>query len=207
MTPEERIAELEDDVKEKKRRLRELKADLDKANDLVQRQREALEDTNETIKSWIEAFDMVLSDNGTWSWAPFIDAGEMWHDRYVELARKWNRFVPEYNAKVGARKNVGRPLGATDAQRKTVLKLRKAGMSLRAIAEETGLGLNTVRTVVDQHDQRDRTTMKYLERVYRDMGEERAWQSRKRTRSALPRRINGALRQNAELRKEAKGLK
>jgi len=37
MTPQDRIAELEDALKEKERRLEELKADLDKANDLVQR--------------------------------------------------------------------------------------------------------------------------------------------------------------------------
>ena len=102
------------------------------------------------------------------------------------------------------RRNVGRPLAASDAQRQTVLKLRKAGQSLRAIAEETSLGLNTVRTIVDQ---RDRTTIKHMERIRRDMGEERTWLSRKRTRDGLPRRINALQQQSTELQKEAKGLK
>ena len=100
-----------------------------------------------------------------------------------------------------------RPLAASDAQRQTVLKLRKAGQSLRAIAEETSLGLNTVRTIVDQRDQRDRTTIKHMERIRRDMGEERTWLSRKRTRDGLPRRINALQQQSTELQKEAKGLK
>ena len=38
-TPEQRIAELEDALKEKERRLAEVKADLDKANELVERMR------------------------------------------------------------------------------------------------------------------------------------------------------------------------
>jgi hypothetical protein len=46
-------------------------------------------------------------------------------------------------------RNVGRPLAASEAQCATVLKLHKAGTSLRAIAEETSLGLRTVRTIVD----------------------------------------------------------
>jgi hypothetical protein len=54
----------------------------------------------------------------------------------------------------------GRPLAASDAQRKTVLKLRRARRAPRAIAEETNLGFSTVRTIVDQSDGRDRTTMK-----------------------------------------------
>jgi hypothetical protein len=89
----------------------------------------------------------------------------------------------------------------------TLLKLRKRGLALRVIAEETNLGLNTVRTIIDQRDQRDRTSVKHLERIRRDMGEERTWQSRKRTRDGLPRRITAAQQQSAELLKEAKGLK
>jgi lambda repressor-like predicted transcriptional regulator len=57
----------------------------------------------------------------------------------------------------------------------SVLNLRKRGLSLRAIAEETGLGLQAGRTIVDQEDERDRTTAKYLRRVGRDMAEERLW--------------------------------
>jgi len=206
MTPEERIAELEYALKEKERRLQEVKADLDKANDLVQRMREQVQECDEIVEAWKEAFDMRPTDSGSWTWAPWVNRCEEWHDEYVDIARKWNYIVPIFNAKVRPR-NVGRPLAASDAQRETVLKLRKRRMSLRAIAEETSLGLSTVRTIVDQGDQRDRTSVKYLKRIRRDMGEERTWQSRQRSRHSLPRRIKTLERQSAELRKEAKGLK
>ncbi len=206
MTPEDRIAELEDALKEKERRLQQVKADLDRANDLVERQNEHVQDCHEVIEAWKEAFDMRPTDSGGWTWAPWGAACEEYHDRYVELARKWNRNVADFNAMV-RRRNVGRPLAASDAQRENVLKLRKAGKSLRSIAEETSLGLNTIRTIVDQRDRRDRTSVKHLERLRRDMGEERTWLSRKRTRDGLPRRINALQRQSDELRKEAKGLK
>jgi DNA-binding CsgD family transcriptional regulator len=49
---------------------------------------------------------------------------------------------------------VGRPLAASEAQQATVRRLRKAGKSLRWIAEETSLGLNTVRTIVGKVEQR-----------------------------------------------------
>src|SRR5215471_2384425 len=167
-TLKERIAELEDDLKEKEQRLQELKANLDKASDLIQRQQEHVLDANELIQSWIEAFGMVHDDDGDWTWAPFVGACEECREDYLALAKKWNEFVPEYNAKVNPRP-VGRRLQASEEQRKTVIKLRNRRLSLRGIAEETGLGLNTVRTIVDQRDGRDRTTMKHLERVYRDM--------------------------------------
>jgi lambda repressor-like predicted transcriptional regulator len=205
-TPEDRIAELEDQLKQKERRLQELKADIDKTNDLVERMREHVQDRSDLIDSWIEAFGMELDESGNWTYAKWVSAAETWHDMYADVVRQWNRFVPEYNAKV-RRRNVGRPLDATDAQRETILKLRKRGMSLRAIAEETGRGLNTVRTIVDQCHRRDRTSIKHLERIRRDMGEERTWQSRKRTRHGLPRRIAALKQQGGELLKEAKGLK
>jgi septal ring factor EnvC (AmiA/AmiB activator) len=205
-TAEDRIDELEDQLKQKERRLQELKADLDKANNLVERMREHVQDSSDLIDSWIEAFGMELDESGTWTYAKWVSASEMWHDKYVTVVQEWNRFVPEYNSTV-RRRNVGRPLAASDAQHQTVLKLRKAGHSLRDIAEETSLSLNTVRTIVDQRDRRDRTSIKHLERIRRDMGEERTWQSRKRTRHGLPRRIATLRQQGEELRKEAKGLK
>jgi lambda repressor-like predicted transcriptional regulator len=59
--------------------------------------------------------------------------------------------MPEYNAAARPR-NVGWPLAASDTQRDTVLKLRKRGLALRALGEETNLGVNAVRTIIDQRD-------------------------------------------------------
>lgn len=60
------------------------------------------------------------------------------------LAKKSNP-VPQADAVKG---DVGRPLAATDAQCAEVRKLRKAEVSLRDIAERTGLGVRTVRTIL-----------------------------------------------------------
>ncbi len=207
MTPQDRIAELEDALKEKERRLQELKADLDESNDLVRRQGEHVRACAETVEAWKAAFKMEPRDDGVWVWNESVVAGERWHDRYVDLVHKWNRNVADFNATMVRRRNVGRSLAASDAQRQTVIKLRTAGKSLRAIAEQTSLGLTTVRTILDQRDRRDRTSVKHLERIRQDMVEEKTWQSQKRTRRSLPRRIDALRQQGDELRNEGKGLK
>jgi hypothetical protein len=51
---------------------------------------------------------------------------------------------------------------------------------LRGIAEDTSLGLRTVRTVVNQRDGTDRTTIKRLERIDPDRARERRWQAKPR---------------------------
>jgi hypothetical protein len=68
--------------------------------------------------------------------------------RFPRRAR-WNKLVPEYNAVVAPR-DIGRPVAASDAQQTEVMVLHKAGKSLRWIAGATGLGLRTVRTIVDK---------------------------------------------------------
>lgn len=207
--PRDRVAELKDELKEKERGLQELKTERDEARDLVERMREHVEDANALIESWTEAFDMTQGDDGKYTFANWRDTIDEAWKLYDNILKRWNKFVPECNEAMAAQRrerNVGRPLEASDAQRETVLKLRERGLSLRLIAEETSLGLNTVRTIVDQRDRRDRTSVRYLERIQPDMGKARELQSRKRVRDALPRRINALQEQSAELIKEAKGL-
>jgi hypothetical protein len=147
---------------------------------------------------------MVLNDDGKWTSAEWIKDCEAYHDRYVEL--QWNKFVPDYNATV-LRRNVGCPLAASEAQVAQVRKLHKQGVSLRGIVDETSLGLRTVRTIVDQGDGRDRTTIKHLERIDPERKLEASWRARKRTRAALPKHINETLEKGRELVKEARVLK
>jgi hypothetical protein len=201
-----RIAELEDELKQRNARIRELRADFDKAEALVSKLREQVEDADTLIGSWIEGFEMTLNDGGKWEWGPFIDHHNELVDKHNALVRDWNRFVPDYNAAV-RRRNVGRPLAASEAQIETVLKLHKAGTSLRDIAKDTSLGLRTVRTIIDKRDGIDRTTVKYLERIAPDRAAAARWRARKRTRDGLPKRINETLAKGRELVKEAKGLK
>ena len=187
-------------------RIRELRADLDKMDALVGKMREQVEDCDAQIEFWIEAFDMVQNDDGAWKWSASFVEGQEWFEKYQALLRKWNQFVPEWNAFARPR-NVGRPLAASEAQVAEVLKLHKAGGSLRGIAEDTSLGLATVRTIVAQRNGTDRTTVKHLERIDPDRAAAARWRARKRTRDALPKRINEALAKGRVLVKEAKGLK
>lgn len=198
----DRIGELEDELKQRDARIRELRADLNKAEALMSEEREHVESANAAIEAWIEAFNMTQDENGKWTYANWynnaVEAGE----RYVELVKKWNRAVHDFNSMVRQR-NVGRPLGASEAQVAQVRKLHKAGRSLRAIAEETSLGFQTVRTIIDKGDRRDRTSRKHFERI--DYKPEEPW--RERTRRSLPKRITETLERGAELVKAAKGLR
>jgi DNA repair exonuclease SbcCD ATPase subunit len=201
----DRIAELEDALKRSEERVRGLRNDLTKADELVNEMREQVEDGRALIESWIEAFEMELTDSG-WTWSPFIEKYKDIHARYTALVRQWNAAVGSFNSVV-AHRNIGRPLAASEAQRTQVLKLHKAGKSLRAIVEETSLGFQTVRTIVAQGEGRDRTTIKHYERIGVDRREMLAERSRKRARDILPKQINETLAKGRELVKEAKGLK
>ena len=200
------IGKLEDDCKVAERRIAEIKRERDEANNLVERMRQHVGDADSLIGQWCEAFDMRLNDDGEWSHADWVDGCAAFRQKYVDLLRDWNRFVPLYN-RVIAPKSIGRPLDASNAQVKQVLMLRKARkLSLRGIADETNLSLATVRTIVGRQDHRDRTSRRRLESIDRDRVAENVELSRKRTRDALPKRIGQTLQQGAELLREAKGM-
>lgn len=108
---------------------------------------------------------MTLNDKGMWTSQPFIQRYDDLVIRYNELLARWNRFVPTYNANV-APQPIGRPLHASSGQCVVVLKLRKTGKSFRAVADETGLSLQTVRTIVGRDAGTDRTSARRLERIH-----------------------------------------
>jgi Homeodomain-like domain len=202
------IGELEDELKERDERIKELRRELSEAEELVSDMREQVEDADRLIDSWIEAFDMVQNDDGKWTYNEWVNICVAARDKYLDLRKEWNRFVPQYNAVVAPRlRNFGRPLGVDEDQRKRVLKLRDAGKSLRTIAEELEVGVRTVRTVIDQRDGVDRTTLKHLERIDPDRKEETLWRAHSRVRKALPKRITETLERGRELVKAAKGLR
>jgi hypothetical protein len=203
-TLRDRIAELEDEIKQRDARIRELRNDLNKAEALISEEREHVEDANALIDSWIEAFEMRQDEKGAWSFSPWFEAADIARDRYDALLKKWNRHVTLFNNTFAPR-NVGRPLGASAAQVQQVRKLHKAGKSLRAIQEETNLGFQTVRTIVGQTAGRDRTTIKHLQRIDPGRLKEEPW--RERTRMSLPKRITETLERGRELVKAAKGLR
>lgn len=152
-----RIGELKDEIKQCDRRIEELRQEIDEQRDLIQRLSEYADDYANTIERWKEAFGMEQTEDGKWSWGPFVrEAYEWrhnadWHRKeHNALVAKHNELTRKWNVKLIGGQPVGRPLGASETQIKTVLEIRERGTSLRSIAEETGLGLNTVRTVVDK---------------------------------------------------------
>ena len=76
----------------------------------------------------------------------------------------------------------------------------------RFIAEETNLGLSTVRTIVGRINHTDRTTRKRWERIAIDNSELAHFKSRKRIGDTLPRRAQSVVETGNELVKEAKSL-
>jgi hypothetical protein len=173
--------------------------------DLVTRQAEHVQDCADQIDNWIQAFDMAQNEEGVWQWSNAYTGGKEWLGKYVDLVSDWNKFVGDYNATVRPR-NVGRPLAASEAQAQQVLKLHESGTSLRALADETSLGLRTIRTIIERRNKSDRTTRRYLERIKPDKERERAWLAKQRTRDALPQQIHATRKMCDELAKEAKGL-
>jgi len=199
------VARLEDELKEAQRRNDELRRERDERDALVARMRDHVEACSAQTEAWIEAFEMEQGDDRLWKWKVSFVEGDTWFARYSELLKRWNAAVADFNATLRPRP-VGRPLLASEAQIEAVLGLRKRGTSLRAIADETSLGLSTVRSIIDDAGKATRAWRKRYERIAPDRLAESAWRSRSRTRAALPRRINESLKAGRDLVKQAKGL-
>jgi hypothetical protein len=190
-----------DEIRLKNERIAELREEIDEQRDLIQRLREHAEEYVIVIESWKEAFGMTITDNGAWTWEPYWKERQELIDQYNALVRDWNKYLPLLR-----QQPVGRPLAASEAQCVTVLKLRKAGRSLREIAEETSLGLNTVRTIIDKADRKDRTTRKHWQRIEPDRQRVITWKRQHRAGQGLPKRAQKAVEDGQALIREAKGL-
>jgi hypothetical protein len=199
------VGELQDEIKHRDRRIEELRGELDDERELIRKLRENAEEYHESIESWCEAFDMVMDEDGGWTWKPFWDEHNKLVGDWSDLVRRWNRYVPLINGASG--RNVGRPLEASPAQEREVIELKIDGKSLRAIAEQTSLTLATVRTIIGKHLGSDRTTKKHRERVERieiDRTQRAKWKRQRRTGDDLPKRITRYVKETAALIKEAK---
>jgi hypothetical protein len=202
-----RIGELEDQLKQRDRRIEELREEIDEQRDLIKRFSEHAEDYTNSIEAWCDAFGMVMTDGGLWTWKPFWDEHNKMIDDYNDLVRRYNRLL----GFVREPQPVGRPLGASESQVATVRKLHKEGVSLRGIMDETSLTFSTVRTIVGQIDHTDRTTQKRRERlglepIKIDRQQRAQWKRQKRTGNALPKRAQAVAEEGRALALEAKGL-
>jgi len=207
MDSDRRITELEDALKQREKRLAELRKDRDADGAVIADMISQVQDADAMIEQWIAAFDMVQDDNGNWSWGEgLVAAFEIVYARHQDLLRKWNAIVAEYNAVVAPkRRNFGRPLQASPKQQQDVRERRKRGDSLRTIAEDTALSLRTVRTILGKADGTDRATLARLQRIAPDKFAEARERMRQRARKSLPRQITALRRQSADLIKRAKG--
>ena len=206
-----RIEELEGDLRYRNDQIKELRQDNSRAFDLVAEMREQVEDSNALTDSWIEVFEMEQNGDGAWIFdrrqSKIWDAHSKLLEKHNKLVRQWNKFIGDYNATVAPR-GLGRPLQASDAQIKEVRKLRKAKASLRAIAQQTGLSLRTVRTIVGKDAGTDRTSKRtnLLRKREIDRLKAAEYRVRKRARDQLPKRITEVQKRGKDLVKAAKGL-
>ncbi len=206
-----RIEELKADLRYRDDQIKELRQDNSRAFDLVAEMREQVEDSNALTQSWIEVFEMEQDEDGVW----IFDRrqSKVWDDysrlleKHRKLIREWNKFIGDYNRAVAPR-GMGRPLDASEVQVKKVLKLRKAKASLRTIAQQTGLGLRTVRTIVGKDAGTDRTGKRtnLLRKREIDRLKAAEYRVRKRARDQLPKRITEIQKRGETLVKAAKGL-
>src|SRR4051794_23464274 len=199
-----RIEALELELRQSKEKIAELRRDKDDAEGLVGQMREHLEDARAARERWIEAFEMVQNQAGAWT---FPSVGErLWShhaellEKHNKLVRDWNRYVGKFNSIVRPRPP-GRRLEASEAQAADVLKRRKAGQSLRAIAAATHLGLSTVRTIIT----RKQRTAELRKREF-DKQRATAFRSRKKLRDGIPKRLAEEIKDADRLIKVAKGL-
>jgi hypothetical protein len=204
-TDDRRIADLKDELRQRDARISELKDESDEQRDQIQRLAARVQEYDEAIEAWKHCFEMVPNEAGVWVWSRSFVEGDEWYEKYSSLLKKWNTFIAEYNGLIRKR-NVGRPLAASETQCATVRRLHKAGKSLRDIADETNLGLSTVRTIVGQINGTDRTTLKHLTRIDPERARAKVWKSKLQQRNALPQRIHELQKNGARLLKEVKGI-
>jgi hypothetical protein len=100
MNDDDNIADLEDELRQRDRRISELKGELESERDLTHQMAEQIQGYEDTIEAWKHCFEMVPNEAGVWQWSADYTCGVEWFEKYKSLLREWNRFVPQYNAAV-----------------------------------------------------------------------------------------------------------
>src|SRR4051812_17825395 len=207
----ERTAELEIALRIRDAKIKELTEERNEALELENKMREHSQDVNGIIDQWIDVFQMERDGGGNWLFDS--SQSELWEKhtdlwkKHEELVRKWNKLVVRWNA-IASPQGIGRPIAASAAQEAAVLKQRKTGASLRAIATATSLSLRTVRTIVDKANGTGRASNRSRELRRREFDRLRAaaYRARKKARDSLPKQIGELQRAGEALVKAAKGL-
>jgi hypothetical protein len=213
---EQEIERLKAEIELRDHRIKLLTEERDAERKLVAEMRDHVENANERIEdgqnliqSWVEAFEMTLGDDGKWEWPEFVRTHNDAVDRYNKLLRKWNQNVADFNAvhESKARPH-GRPLLASPAQCDRVRKLRYEGRSYRDIVDDTGLSMRTIRTIIARGTGADRTIRRHaeLQKITIDRAEQTRWRARRRTRDRIPSQLNHWLKATEESVKTGRDL-
>jgi len=206
-----RVHELEDELRLRDERIKELREEQTQHHELMTEMREHLEDCKAALDNWIDVFDMQLDDSGNY----IFDSrqSEIWTehlallDKHNALLREWNKFVGRFNSTVQPG-TLGRPLAASPAQCSKVRQLWKTGASLRSIVTETSLSLRTVRTILDKDAGKDSVSKRTNELRRKELDRQRAkaFRARNARREAIPQTVTELRKRATTLIKAAKGL-
>jgi uncharacterized coiled-coil protein SlyX len=203
-TPEQRIADLERELKFRDERISELKTELDEQRELVNSMEEHVKERDEYLETFISTFGLVLDDDGKWTNGEAIKERIASIDKHIEMIDRYNKLVGRFNRNIANVNPVGRPIAASEAQQAEIIKHHRRGKSARWIAEEMTLSRRTVTTIIGKLDGSDRTTNLRRQRLGLEP-KRKDW--RPAAMARLPRQATKHLEKGRELLKEAKGLK
>ena len=147
-TPEQRIADLERELRLRDERIGELKDEIDESRELVREMEEHAQEHevdeepldpalgvehaqehDEYLEMFITTFGLTLNDEGKWGNGEFITGYNALVAQYEDLRGRYNKLVRDFNQYAVPPKPVGRPLAASEAQQAQVIKHHKAGKS------------------------------------------------------------------------------
>jgi hypothetical protein len=147
------IKSLKADLAERDQRIKELREELTAERELIGRFREHVREFMEWRERLVEGWEITETEDGQL-------VSERGWDKAREIGEQFIKLMRAYNVYAGPRQPIGRPIAASEAQEKEVIRLRKKGISLREIAERTNLGLKTVRTIIAHAERTDTGTLR-----------------------------------------------
>jgi chromosome segregation ATPase len=202
-TSEQRIADLERELRLKDERINELKDEIDESRSLMRRMEEHVQERDEYLETFITTFGLVLNDKNEWENGEFIQQHNGLVDKFNDLIDRYNKLVGNYNRYAMAPQPIGRPIAASEAQQAEAAKHHRRGRSARWIAEEMSLSRRTVTTIIGKFDGTDRGTAQRRRRLGLEPNR-KDW--RPASIKRLPKRAAEHFKKGRELLKEAKGL-
>jgi lambda repressor-like predicted transcriptional regulator len=198
---DQKIADIERELEFRGRRIDELKVEVDDLRTTLRQMEEWVQERTTFMEDFITTFGLELDDDNKYRNGEFIQSVQRLANGYDDLVGRYNKLVHRFNRNIASVQPVGRPLGATEAQRAQILKLHKAGKSSRWIAEELGLSRRAVTTVVDKNAGTDRTTTQRRLRLGLEP-KRKDW--RDVAIANLPRRATALRKASQKLLREAK---